>query len=283
MRTPTASRRPHRPHRFYCSEFKTFRTNGAPAAAAASTKPPASSPSSGARARGNTASNPLGASQSAASAAAGLAPAVATTAVACISTKSFFAGHSDGVVRAFGLVSGSCERTFRAPHYTADPTVPNGAAVTAIAMYGEVGRGGEQVLAVGHADGTIHNFVAATGVFLTSFKSRPGLTQLLSLRRLSSLAAVHAGHNSMTLWDLGSDRSLVLDFASELESINRRSSRLTACRYDDARGLILSGADDGSVFVRSVSRIDGTGDLSVQLVRFCAPSMEAQAPSRVSG
>lgn len=230
-----------------CSEFKVIRTSGAPA-----------SPGS---------------------------PPVATTAVACASTKSFFAGHADGVVRAYGLVSGAVERTFRPPAaYAPDPAVAGGASVTAIALYGSVGGAREQqVLAVGHADGTIHNFSAASGAFLTTFSCRPGLTQLLSLRRFSSLAAVHAGDNSLTLWDLGSDRSVVLDFSAELTSIHRRSSAMTCCRYDDARGVILCGADDGSVFVRSVTRIEGTGDLAVRLSRFCAPSAEAQAPSRVSG
>jgi len=61
----------------------------------------------------------------------------------------------------------------------------------------------------------------------------------------------------------------------------RRTSKLTVCRYDDARGHILCGADDGSVVVRAVSRIEGTRDLSVSLVRFCEPSLEAQVPSRV--
>jgi WD40 repeat protein len=216
--------------------------------------------------------------------APGAAP-VATTAVACASTKSFFAGHADGVVRAFGLVSGAVERTFRPPAtYTPNAAVPNGAAVTAIALYGSLGgTADQQVLAVGHADGTIHNYSAASGAFLMEFSSRPGLTQLLSLRRFSSLAAVHAGDNSLTLWDLASLRPLVLDFSAELTSINRRSSIMTCCRYDDARGVILCGTDDGSVFVRAVTRIEGTGDLSVRLSRFCAPSAGAQAPSRVSG
>lgn len=133
---------------------------------------------------------------------------MATTAVACISTKSFFAGHADGVVRAFGLVSGALERTFQAPNFRPDPSVSGGAAVTAIALYGDVSH--DQVLAVGHADGTINNFSVRSGRYLTSFTSASGLTQLLSLRRFSSLAAVHAGQNSMTLWDLGSDRRCVL-------------------------------------------------------------------------
>ena len=179
--------------------------------------------------------------------------------MACISTKSFFAGHADGVVRAFGLISGQCERTFRPPAAylaaaaaaaaTGGAAGSSSCAVTAITLYGQLGSGGgggsaqpasaatagssgEQVLAVGHADGTIHNYSAASGAFLTTFASAPGLTQLLSLRRFSSLAAVHAGVNSLTLWDLHSDRSLVLDFASELESIHRcvrARARVPAC------------------------------------------------------
>jgi hypothetical protein len=55
------------------------------------------------------------------------------------------------------------------------------------------------------------------------------------------------------LWDLTTDRVLSLDFAAELESIRRRTSRLTAAAYDDARGVVLCGSDDGAVFVRQVS------------------------------
>lgn len=59
------------------------------------------------------------------------------------------------------------------------------------------------------------------------------------------------------LWDLATNRVVSLDFAAELESVRRRSSRLCVASYDDARGVILVGADDGSVFVRRVTRIAG--------------------------
>ena len=77
------------------------------------------------------------------------------------------------------------------------------------------------------------------------------------------------------------DRVISLDFGAELESVHRRTSRLCTASYDDARGVILVGADDGSVFVRRVTRIEGTNDLAVALVRCCTPSAEASAPSRV--
>ncbi|NDG40770.1 MAG: hypothetical protein EBY28_15705, partial [Betaproteobacteria bacterium] len=114
------------------------------------------------------------------------------------------------------------------------------------------------------------------------FAGSPGLTQLLPLRRFHSLAAVAAGLNSMTLWDFAADRAISLDFQSELQSMSRSATRITCARFDDARGLILAGTDDGSVFVRAVSRIAETNDLAITLARFCAPSVEALAPSRIT-
>ena len=102
-----------------------------------------------------------------------------------------------------------------------------------------------------------------------------------ALRR-TSFSAPSTRPTRPQLWDLVTDRVLSLDFGAELESVHRRSSRLCTAAYDDARGVILVGSDDGSVFVRRVARIAETNDLAVALVRFCAPSAEASAPSRVS-
>ena len=221
----------------------------------------------------------------------------AVTALACYSTKSFFAGHSDGVVRAFSLTDGALLHVFQVPGYpTAEEaaalvSAPStttagtatgrpGCAVVALAVYGALGT---PMLAVGHADGTIHSFAASSAAYAFPLKTAPGLTQLLALRRFDTLAAVHTGRNTLHLWDLANDRSLILDFTSELESIHRKSSQLVFARYDDARGVVLCGADDGSIFVRAVSRIPGTNDVAVKLARFQAPSSSATAPSKVRG
>jgi hypothetical protein len=45
---------------------------------------------------------------------------------------------------------------------------------------------------------------------------------------------------------------------------------------------MLFGSDDGSVFVRHVSRIEGTGDINVRLLSVAAPSAKATTPSKVS-
>lgn len=122
---------------------------------------------------------------------------VYVTAVACCTNTSFFVGHTDGIVRAFSISDGAQMRTFTPPAaYTPDSSVQRGRDVTAIALYGGV-NGAPHVLAVGHRDGTVHNYDAGTGAFTTAFKSMPGLTQLLPLRRFASLAAVHAGRNAM--------------------------------------------------------------------------------------
>jgi hypothetical protein len=64
------------------------------------------------------------------------------------------------------------------------------------------------LLQVGHADGTINSYDLASGAPLLRFATRPGLSQVLALRRFKSLAAVHVGTNAMQLWDLLSDRAL---------------------------------------------------------------------------
>jgi len=157
-----------------------------------------------------------------------------TTAVACYSPSVFFAGHRDGSVRAIQLATGDVIATYAAPAdaQMTDMTLPAdkrvgpktplnavpqasdaaaaaapasgaGAAgagaseddkeVTAIAVWGT----SPAMLAVGHRDGTIHCYAIGSGRWLLGFKTPPGLTQLLPLRRLNSLAALHEGKNIM--------------------------------------------------------------------------------------
>ena len=128
--------------------------------------------------------------------------AVYVSAVACSTSGAFFAGHTDGVVRAFALTDGTLQRIFRPPsEWVARADVQRGRDVTAIALYGggRVAGGGvaPHMVAVGHRDGTVHCYDAGTGAFCTTFTSEPGLTQLLPLRRFATLAAVHAGRNAM--------------------------------------------------------------------------------------
>lgn len=138
------------------------------------------------------------------------------------------------------------------------------------------------LLAVGRKDGTLDKFDLVTGQFLVSFKCGPGLSNLLPLRRFGCLASVHEDKNIMTIWDIQADRTVQLDFTSELESTGRKLSKLSFATYDDYRGVIMTGDDAGSVYVRSVSRIAETNDLAVKLVRIAAPAPTASAPTRVT-
>lgn len=193
-----------------------------------------------------------------------------TTAVACFSSSVFFAGQRDGSVRAFQFTTGDVLQSFAPPADApmTDMTVPAdrrvasprpmnpvptvaasaGAAdlaaaaeravqqeVTAIAVWGSATAAGPLMLAVGHRDGTIHCYELATGRWLLGFQTPPGLTQLLPMRRFGSLAALHEGRNAMQIWDLETDRSVVLDFTAELDSIGRRTSKMAAAWFDEAR------------------------------------------------
>lgn len=251
---------------------------------------------------------------------------VRTTAVACFSSGTFFAGHSDGTVRAIQFTTGEIIRTFTPPKdapmtdmslpsdkrsslsspkrvdsapmsaFAAAKSAPspspagsggatseadtasllgkaaasvvgsgatavgasaaaaasiasNDNEVTSIALWGGQAPASaaaaagaasssltQHMLAVGHRDGTIHCYSPGSGQWLIGFKTPPGLTQLLPLRRFNSLAALHEGKNLLQIWDLETDRSSVLDFTAELESINRRSSKMASTWFDEARG-----------------------------------------------
>jgi WD40 repeat protein len=162
--------------------------------------------------------------------AAGIPAGPATTCVVCLSSASFFAGHADGVVRSFQLSTGDLQQTFTPPP-PESPAAPAG-EVTAIAVHGS----NPTVLAVGHRSGVVNNYNLQTGQWLLAFNTAPGLSGLITLRRFNSLAAVHEGRNTLQVWDLDSDRVLTLDFMAELESIHRKTSKLTCAKYDDARG-----------------------------------------------
>lgn len=46
--------------------------------------------------------------------------------------------------------------------------------------------------------------------------------------------------------------------------------------------VMLCGSDDGSVFVRHISRIEGTGDITARLLSIAAPSAAATTPTKVT-
>jgi WD40 repeat protein len=179
-------------------------------------------------------------------------PRAATTAVACFSPKTVFVGHSDGSARALNLTTGAIVRTYTPPADSAweatDMTVPaaqraasprapsKGAAeadrsVAAIALFSD----GPMKLAVGHRDGTIHIYDAGSAKWLMAFATPAGLTQLLSLRKFGYLAALHDGVNTLQLWNLSADKSIVLDFNAELESVNKRLTKMAHATWDEAR------------------------------------------------
>jgi WD40 repeat protein len=110
---------------------------------------------------------------------------------------------------------------------SADPDME----VVSITVYGE----SPLMLAVGHKDGTIHSYNVADGKWLMAFKTQQGLSQLLSLRRYGYLAALHEGKNILQLWSVSEDKSVILDFNAELDSVNKRLSTMAAAIWDEAR------------------------------------------------
>ena len=51
----------------------------------------------------------------------------------------------------------------------------------------------------------------------------------------------------------------------------------TCAAFDDARGILFTGANDGSVFVRKVEISESTGAVSMKLIRYCNPTEGAGA------
>jgi hypothetical protein len=108
------------------------------------------------------------------------------------------------------------------------------------------------------------------------------LTGLLFLRTLNCLAAFAAGCNTLQLLDIAKGRLVALDFSAELQSVQRGYARLGTAVWDDARGVVLVGGDDGAVYARAVARIAGTGDIAGQLLRLAPPAAASAAPAPIS-
>ena len=247
------------------------------------------------------------------------APPSPVTALAFLPPATLFVGHGDGRVRSWCLASGALQRTYPPPAAaSAAPGLavaaialclapPTPAALKAAAGSGAAaaaapggGGGGPllQLLAVGHASGmlALHEGEALAadsssggggGGARLSFPppSPPLLTAplsgLLFLRSLNCLAAYARGCNTLVLLDIAKGRLVALDFAAELASVARSYARLSAAAWDDARGCMLVGGDDGAVYVRGIARIAGTGDVAVTLVRVAPPAAASAAPAPI--
>jgi hypothetical protein len=93
-----------------CSEFKAVQTNGEAArprggtalAAGLPSGSPSASPTHTQRGRGDSSVHGGGG-------AAAAPGAPYTTAVSCLSSNAFFAGHSDGVVRSYAISTGELQ------------------------------------------------------------------------------------------------------------------------------------------------------------------------------
>ena len=73
--------------------------------------------------------------------------------------------------------------------------------------------------------------------------------------------------------------ALQFDLTPELETAGRGSARVLCAAYDDLRGALFTGADDGSVHVWRVSRATtGARDLRIRIIKVAAPVIPAPAP-----
>jgi hypothetical protein len=229
-------------------------------------------------------------------------------------SKVLFVGLNDGVVKSFDISTGSLLATYSAPKDadmpdTKSPSSVEGVAkktgkssspvklpsnmvladanfsnlsvcaITVLESNSKESSSAASVLITGRQDGVIHTYNVTTAAHLMNLQAKSGLTQLLAMPRFYSIAAVHAGKNSIMIWDLSSDRTVVADFSAEQDSIGKRFSNLAQCAYDDSRGVVLCGCMDGNVFVRKVVRIAGTGDLILELISSKEPSVAAPLSS----
>ena len=246
------------------------------------------------------------------------APPPSVTALAFLPPSTLFVGYSDGVVRSFCAATGAAGCAYPPP--ASSPAPPAALAVTAMALCLapptpsalKAGTAAPpsapvlQLLAVGHASGmlVLHEpqpfSAAAAAAAAAAVPAAPGpgsrlsfpppspplltapLTGLLFLRSLNCLAAYAAGCNALVLLDISKGRMVALDFAAELQSVNRGFARLSSAQWDDARGCMLVGGNDGAVYVRSIARIAGTGDMAVTLVRVAPPAVHSAAPALIS-
>lgn len=176
--------------------------------------------------------------------------ASASGAISCLHVGGpnvVFIGFESGAVHAVCLKTGKVLQSYEAPADAVVTDMSQPAAsrssgssssakstdsfVSSIAVYGtEV-----VTLAVGHRDGTIHNYEVRSGRWVMAFKTAPKLTQLLGLRKFNTLAALHEGMNVMQLWDMEADRFLVLDFNAEQESMKKQLSKFSHAVVDNLR------------------------------------------------
>ncbi len=240
------------------------------------------------------------------------APAAApcsVTALAFSPPSALFVGYSTGEVRCVCAETGAVQGTLPppapppAPHAAQDPPLSVNAIALCIAPPppSEVARAGPPsppvllLLAVGHANGTVVLHEPPAGGTSPSAPSAPlsfpppspplltsPLSGLLYLRSLNCLAAYSSGCNTLVLLDVAKGRVVALDFSAELQSVNRGFAQLSTAVWDDARGCMLVGGRDGAVYTRSITRIAGTGDVAVKLLRVAPPTAGSAAPAPIT-
>ena len=216
---------------------------------------------------------------------AGSTSRVAVSCITWLDAKTLLVGHADGWVRGYSIGSGDLVLTCAPPvgggggggGGNVDQNMS--AHVRALAVC--AGNNGARVVAVGRTSGAVSLHDASSGVLAVTLPTPTGLTHIVSLDSLRCLAVFTSGRNELVLLDLAGARSVTLDFNAELGSVSRAFAHLSAACWDDTRGVLLCGGDDGAVYVRAISRIRGTGDLSVRLVRVAAPAVGAFAPAAI--
>lgn len=174
----------------------------------------------------------------------------AVTAICPVSSTHFAAGHGNGYVALFDVVSGDLVHAMELPEAsTMDDAPPSAAAaassagtrVTCMAHAPETG-----VLAVGHANGHVHLFDTASGQWTRELPHSAPPSAIAFLPAYNALLAVVGISNRLSLWRLGEGQGaapLSYDFTRELEAVKCTSSTaITAIAFDNARHILITGS-----------------------------------------
>eukprot|EP00753_Platysulcus_tardus_P000502 PLAT10499.1.p1 GENE.PLAT10499.1~~PLAT10499.1.p1 ORF type:complete len:850 (+),score=451.28 PLAT10499.1:343-2550(+) len=200
------------------------------------------------------------------------------TAVIVPSPNLLFIGTEAGRVEQYAIDSGSIAYTYAGKgsgdevEASADVKM---APVTKLAMSNLLG-----ILAVAHSDGSVQLYYVDSGQWVCTLSIDGTVSQLLWLSSFGSLMAMVSGSNRSYLWDLEAGTTAILDCKGELDDLGKGSSTATCAFYDDARSIIFTGADDGTFFLRKVSRSADGAAFDVQLFKYGNPS--ASMPSTIT-
>ncbi len=212
------------------------------------------------------------------------AAAGVVTSVLVWGTDLLIAGHADGTVRSYKLMGGGVkpQAVFSPPPAHPLPADTDPRAV-GLAVFGTKAK---PVLSVGHTCGAVHSYDLLQGTWLGQYALAPSikdtagtqatLADVVSLGSLKALVGVPRRSAALQLWDLKRGKSFVLDLAAELTSLKRGAARITCASFDAERQALIVGHDDGTVIVRKVER-EGTGGLSLRVLRVAAPALDAGA------